>query len=77
MTDKIITTLETTIMWICPSDQLPEDFEEVLLYTKDKYLGKGLFLDYTAIDETSKFSCTETYYTPDEVLWWASLPKFD
>lgn len=77
MTDKIITTFETVIMWFSPSDCLPKDGDYIMFYTKDKFFYSGQFVDYTAIGDPSKFYGNGDSFEVNEIMWWAELPVFN
>ena len=71
MTDKIITTFETTITWFDPFDILPNKNGEVLVKIKNKPIVGTLLYD-------TDYGFNQPYsYNKNEIEWWAFFPSFE
>lgn len=73
MTDKIITTFETTITWINPEDSVPAENRPRIIFVEDDetfHLGFYEPLSHTFYGEDEQYKIRELKY-------WAYLPKFD
>ncbi len=78
MTDKIITTFETTLTWFDPMDKVPnKSVLNVLIYLKKGFLDYVTYFkfDSESIDEWHR-DCVPVYDT-SEIMWWCYLPEFD
>jgi len=76
MTDKIITTFETTLTWYDPFDILPEKFCEILIKVKNGPIFLTNYFPPYNPEDVVIFDGEQTYYTRDKIEWWAYLPSF-
>lgn len=64
MTDKIITTFETTLTWYDPFDKIPEKDTKILVKMKNGNIHTQEYWEFLEP------------YLP-QIKWWAKFPEFD
>lgn len=77
MSDRVITTFETTIAWFDPYDKLPENFEIVLVKIRNlptKYIFSVCYSKKGV--ESYNWVHAPSYFKTKDVEWWAPIPKF-
>lgn len=86
MTDKTITTFETTLTWFFPTDKIPEDDSKVLIKLKNGNIYLVYFQDFEFCfpgfekltdGERYSFTTDRNDFKISEIEMWSRLPEFN
>lgn len=73
---KIMSWVEATITWICPTDLLPPDYEPVLFIDKNDRIHSGKYFGNTHSEKGHFYSFFLGLAFPIfDAKWWCKLPE--